>query len=92
MQPLRVVVLGYGLAGRVFHSRLIAAEPRLEVRGIVTSDPQRREQARLDHPDATLFATADEAWAAADSFDLAVVATANSAHVPQAREIGRAHV
>lgn len=80
----RVLLLGYGLAGRIFHSRLIAAEPDLEITGIVTADPQRRAEAEQDHPGVRLFADADEAWSHASEFDLAVVATANSAHVPQA--------
>lgn len=80
----RVLLLGYGLAGRVFHGRLIDAEPDLEVTGIVTSDAERRAQATDERPEAALFATAEEAWEHADDFDLAVVATANSAHVPQA--------
>jgi len=81
----RVLLLGYGLAGRVFHSRLIAAEPGLEVTAVVTSDPQRQEQARAELPSALILNRADDAWTRADDFDLAVVATANSAHVPQAR-------
>ena len=80
----RVLLLGYGLAGRVFHSRLIDAEPGLELAAIVTSDPERRAQALADHPGVQVFATADEAWRNADDGDLAVVATANAAHVPQA--------
>lgn len=82
-QPLRVLLLGYGLAGRVFHARLIDAEPDLEVTGIVTSNDQRREQVRTERPTAALFATDAEAWTRSDEFDVAVVATANSAHVPQ---------
>jgi scyllo-inositol 2-dehydrogenase (NADP+) len=80
----RALLLGYGLAGRVFHGRLIAAEPDLEVTGIVTSDPERRAQAAEDWPDARIFATAEEAWEHSGDFDVAIVATANSAHVPQA--------
>ena len=40
--PLRVAVVGYGLAGRVFHAPLVAAEPDMQVAAIVTSDPERR--------------------------------------------------
>lgn len=79
---LRVVVLGYGLAGRVFHAPLISAEPGLELIGVVTSDPERQAQARANLPDVTIFDTAEQAWAS--GADVAVVATANSAHVPQA--------
>lgn len=83
--PLRVAVLGYGLAGRTFHAGLIAAEPDLEVTAVVTANPERAAQAQADLPGVTVLAHADDVWADADRFDLAVVATANSAHVPQAR-------
>lgn len=81
---VRVLVLGYGLAGRMFHSRLIAAEPTLKITGIVTADAERREQATTDFPGVRIFASAEDAWMCAEDFDLAIVATANSAHVPQA--------
>lgn len=81
---IRVLLLGYGLAGRVFHSRLIAAEPGLVITAVVTADPERIAQATSDLPGARILATADEAWREPD-FDLAVIATANSAHVTQAR-------
>ncbi|MFM9135300.1 MAG: Gfo/Idh/MocA family oxidoreductase [bacterium] len=83
--PARVVIVGYGLAGRVFHSRLIAAEPGLTIAAVVTSDPERAAQARAEVPGALVLATADEAWARSGDFDVAIIATANSAHVPQAR-------
>ena len=80
--PTRAVVLGYGLAGRVFHAPLIGAEPGLELIGVVTSDPERQAQARADLPGVAIFERADDAWAS--DAEVAVVATANSAHVPQA--------
>ena len=80
-----VALLGYGLAGRVFHAPLIAVEPDMEITAVVTTDPERRAQAAADLPGARILMTADEVWADAESYDLVVVATANSAHVPQAR-------
>ena len=41
-RPLRVGLLGYGLAGSVFHAPLIAATPDLELVAVVTRDPERR--------------------------------------------------
>ena len=37
----RVGLIGYGLAGSVFHGPLLAATPGLEVTTIVTADPDR---------------------------------------------------
>jgi predicted dehydrogenase len=83
--PLRVGLLGYGVAGRVFHAPLITATPGLALAAVVTGDPARREQARAEHPDARLVADADELWRSPDALDLVVVATPNRQHVPQAR-------
>ncbi|WP_446209624.1 Gfo/Idh/MocA family protein [Micromonospora sp. IBSANI012] len=83
--PLRVGLLGYGLAGQVFHAPLIAATPGLRLDAVVTGNPQRQEQARKDHPDARVLDDADRLWESADSLDLVVVATPNRTHVPMAQ-------
>jgi scyllo-inositol 2-dehydrogenase (NADP+) len=81
--PRSVLLLGFGLGGRVFHAPLIAATPGLDLAAIVTSDPARADQARTAHPGARIHATAEEAWGG--GYDLAVVSTANATHVPLAR-------
>ena len=84
MSQTGVAVIGYGLAGSVFHAPLIAATPGLEVRAIVTSDAERRQKAARDFPDARLVATADQLWEDVSDIALAVVATPNHLHAPQA--------
>ncbi|HTZ07597.1 MAG TPA: Gfo/Idh/MocA family oxidoreductase [Acidimicrobiales bacterium] len=80
-QPaLRVGLVGYGLAGAVFHGPLIAATPGLEVASIVTADPERRARARRAFPAATVVASPEALWDAADEHDVAVVATPTSTH------------
>ena len=79
---LNVVLLGYGLAGQVFHGPLVHSTPGLRVAAIVTANPERVSKARADFPEARILATADDAWAAASDFDLAVIGTANVTHVP----------
>jgi scyllo-inositol 2-dehydrogenase (NADP+) len=79
----RVLLLGYGLAGRVFHAPLIGTAPDLEVVAVVTSDPTRQAQVATDLPGVRIHGSAEDAWRN-DDYDLAVIATANSAHVPQA--------
>jgi predicted dehydrogenase len=81
----RVALLGFGLAGRVFHAPLISAEPGLDLAVVVTGDPARRAQAASTHPGAEIVADATDVWARADALDLVVVATPNRAHVPLAR-------
>ncbi|MDQ0787173.1 Gfo/Idh/MocA family oxidoreductase [Streptomyces sp. B3I8] len=83
--PLRTALIGYGLAGSVFHAPLVAATPGLALDTVVTRDPERREQARAEHGDALRFAAApDELWSRADELDLVVIASPNRTHVPLA--------
>jgi predicted dehydrogenase len=83
---VRVALVGYGLAGRVFHAPFIANTAGVELAAIVTSDPQRRAQAEAAHPGAVLFENAASLWASAADLgvDLAVVATPNRSHLPVA--------
>ena len=83
-QTLRVAVIGYGLAGSVFHAPLVDATPGMDVAGIVTSNDERRAQAARDFPNAAVLARALDVWADASAYDLAVVATANRSHTPLA--------
>ncbi len=84
MPDQRVAIIGYGLAGRVFHAPLVAATPGLTVAAIVTSDPDRRARAAADHSGARIAHTAEELWAHADEIDCVVVATPNDSHAPLA--------
>jgi scyllo-inositol 2-dehydrogenase (NADP+) len=79
---LRVGIIGYGLAGAVFHAPLVASTPGMGVAAIVTSNPERQARARRDYPAATIYATADAMLADPSQLDLVVVATANRVHVP----------
>jgi predicted dehydrogenase len=76
--PLRVGLLGYGIAGSVFHAPLIASTPELRLDAVVTANQRRQEQVRREHPDAAVIASADELWNR--ELDLIVVATPNRTH------------
>jgi predicted dehydrogenase len=83
--PLRVGLIGYGLAGRVFHAPLIAATPDLRLSAVVTRDPERRVMLQAEHPGAAALDTPDQLWARVADLDVVVVATPNRTHVPLAR-------
>lgn len=85
MSNLRAAVIGYGLAGEVFHAPLLAATPGVDVAAIVSANPERAARARAAHPGAEVVASAEDVWARADTLDLVVVAAPNAAHVPLAR-------
>ncbi|MFY4723223.1 Gfo/Idh/MocA family protein [Streptomyces sp. LaBMicrA B280] len=82
--PLRVGLVGYGLAGSVFHAPLITATEGLVLDTVVTSNPERQQQARDAFPDVTLTATPEELFARAGELDLVVIASPNKTHVPLA--------
>jgi predicted dehydrogenase len=56
--------------------------PGLSLASVVTSNPDRVEQARSAHPGAQILPSADALFEAADTHDLVVVAAPNREHVP----------
>ena len=81
-EDLRVGIVGYGLAGAVFHAPLVAATPGLRVAVVVTRTPERRERAERDHPGVRVVTEVAEMLG---EVDVAVVAAPNREHVPVAR-------
>ncbi|MFF2198426.1 Gfo/Idh/MocA family oxidoreductase [Streptomyces sp. NPDC058157] len=86
--PLRVALVGYGLAGSVFHAPLVAATEGLVLDTVVTSDAGRQAQAREAYPGVRVSASADELWERTgdveDPLGLVVIASPNRTHVPLA--------
>ena len=84
-EPLRVGLVGFGLAGQAFHAPLIAVTPGLRLAAVVTGDAERARTATAHYPGVTVHPTADALLADAASLDIAVIATPNRTHVPLAR-------
>ncbi|HEY8115801.1 MAG TPA: Gfo/Idh/MocA family oxidoreductase [Actinomycetota bacterium] len=82
--PITVALIGYGLAGAVFHGPLVSSTPGMSLATIVTGDPGRRARASSKHPDAVLLDDVEALWERAADHDLVVVATPNRSHVPLA--------
>ncbi len=80
--PLRIAIIGYGVAGAFFHAPLIAATAGMVVTAIVTSNPDRQKQAQRDFPEATILSSADAIWQNPGSYDAVVIATPNRFHLP----------
>lgn len=80
--PLRVGLIGYGLAGSVFHAPLIATTPGLELAAVVTGNPERQAQVRREHPEARVLDDVEQLWTA--GLDLVVTASPNRTHVAHA--------
>jgi predicted dehydrogenase len=83
--PIRVALVGFGYAGRVFHAPLITATPGL----VLTVLGTRRSAAETGYPDA--LAVSDPLAAAQHAeADLVVIATPNESHAPLAEAALRA--
>ena len=73
---VRAGVVGFGLAGRVFHTAFIAAVPALSLEGIVQ---RTGDDAARAYPAATVYRSLDELLAS--DVELVVIATPNETHV-----------
>ena len=79
--PIRVGLVGYGLAGSTFHAPLIQATEGLELTSVVTADPGRQERARRELPGALVLDRPEALWEMARLHDLVVVATPTRTHL-----------
>jgi len=85
-EALRVVLVGYGLAGRVFHAPLIAATRGLALHTVVSRDAAK-VHAKL--PDVRVVADPQAAFDD-PAIDLVVIASPNATHAPLAMAALRA--
>ncbi len=79
-EDIRVALIGFGMAGAVFHAPLIAATEGLSLTTIVTADEGRAADAASRFPSARVVPSAEDVWSDAGGHDLAVVAGPNRAH------------
>lgn len=80
-QRIFVGLVGYGLAGAVFHAPLIRSIPRLRLAAIAT---RREGQVMADHSGVAVHPT-PEVLIAEPGIDLVVIASPNETHFPLAR-------
>lgn len=80
---IRVGLVGFGMAGRVFHAPLISSVDGLELAAVVE---RHSDNAAQRYPGIVPYRTLDE-MLADDSLGLFVVATPNASHFEVARQI-----
>ncbi|SEK96985.1 oxidoreductase [Parapedobacter koreensis] len=92
-KPINVGLIGFGMAGRVFHAPVIAAVDGLRLHKVSARKPEQREILQARYPEAVIVAHADEIIHAED-IDLVVVATSNEVHhsLTQAALLAGKHV
>jgi scyllo-inositol 2-dehydrogenase (NADP+) len=81
-RPIRTAVIGYGLAGSVFHAPLVAATDGMALTAIVTTQPDRADAVRQRYPHTRVESSVEALLARRDEIDLVVVASPNKTHVP----------
>jgi predicted dehydrogenase len=79
-EALRVALVGYGLAGRVFHAPLINATPGLALHTVVSSDAGK---VHADLPEVGIVSDPQIAFDYS-AIDLVVIASPNVTHAPLA--------
>src|SRR5687767_11488201 len=81
-----VGVVGYGLAGAVFHVPLITATQGLHLSAVVTRDPERQRRAAHENPGVLVAGSVAQMLNESAALDLVVVATPNDTHVAIAEQ------
>lgn len=82
MNRIKTAVIGYGFAGRCFHSYLVGLVPELELWGIASRDPKTREQIVAERH-CRAYTDLDEVIADPE-VELVVLASPSSVHAEQA--------
>ncbi|MCA1789270.1 MAG: Gfo/Idh/MocA family oxidoreductase [Thioalkalivibrio sp.] len=77
--PIRTGIIGFGLAGRVFHAPLISSNADYSLDVIVTSDADRVQAARRSYPRARIVG--DFQSVRTSELDLVIVASPPATHV-----------
>ena len=89
MSSPRAAIIGYGLAGRTFHSNLLKGAG-FEISAVLTTSAARVAQVHEDFPSASVVSAVAQIIALKP--DVVVVASPNSFHAPQAIELLRAGI
>ena len=81
-EPIRVGVVGFGLAGRIFHTAVIQATPGLELAAVVQ---RSGDEAKKEYPEAHLARSVEEMLADV-GIQLVVIATPSYSHYELAKQ------
>jgi scyllo-inositol 2-dehydrogenase (NADP+) len=84
---VRVALIGYGMGGSLFHAPFIAADPRLDLATVVTTNAARRRALRSRYPDTGVLQSTEDLFAQLGEIDLVVVSTPNATHATLAEAV-----
>jgi len=84
-QPIRVGLIGFGIAGQVFHAPVIKAVPALELYKVTARKTEQIDMLKNKYPDALVVSNAQDIFSD-DSIELVVIATSNDMHYTLTKE------
>jgi scyllo-inositol 2-dehydrogenase (NADP+) len=82
--PIRTGIIGFGLAGRVFHAPLVSSNAEYSLDVVLTSDPDRVQAVGRLYPRTRVVADIQEVWSA--ELDLVIIASPPATHVELANQ------
>ncbi len=85
MKVLNIGMIGFGMAGRVFHAPIIKSLPYLRLKGVQSANRTTREMLHRLYPETEIADSAEEILKDED-IDLVVVATPNTSHTEYAEK------
>ena len=85
-EEFRVGVIGFGLAGSVFHAPFISRTPGLRLAAIVTRNPDRRQRIEREYPGTAVVDGVTQLLELSPALDLVVVASPNGEHAGHAAQ------
>jgi predicted dehydrogenase len=86
-ESVRVGLIGYGMGGELFHAPFIAADPRLELTAVVTSDAGRRRAVLSRYPGTAVLGRTEDLLDRLGDIDLVVISTPNATHAGLAEAV-----
>lgn len=84
-KTINVGVLGFGMAGRIFHAPFVTAVQGLELKKIRANREESVQLAQVTYPDVTVVSENEDIFSD-EEIDLVVVATSNATHFSLAKE------
>lgn len=85
MKTINVGLIGYGMAGRVFHAPVLTCVPGLSLKKIRETRKENIEIANQRYPEAEIVGDSKQIFSD-PSIDLVVIGTPNTSHHPLAKE------
>jgi scyllo-inositol 2-dehydrogenase (NADP+) len=86
-ESVRIALIGYGMGGSLFHAPFIAAEPRLDLTAVVTTNAGRQQAVVSRYPGTAILGRPEDLLDRLGDIDLVVISTPNATHASLAEAV-----